>query len=105
LDDRVDLLVTRWRRDAALTLTDIEGVLELPVMQSLSLDSKGTYQALLSGTGVDPASGFGREIEALAHTISEAAEKPAVQREAVRKRRRKFFSALPGKYSMFPSQR
>jgi hypothetical protein len=71
----------------------------------LSSDRKGTYQALLSGTGVDPASAFGREVQSLAAAISEAAEKPTTAREAVRKRRIEFFSVLPGKYSLFPSQR
>ncbi len=58
LDDRVEVLVTRWRKDAVLTLTDIESVLGMPIAQSLSGDPKGTYQALLSGTGVDPSSNF-----------------------------------------------
>ena len=103
LDERVEVLVNRWRKDAPLTLTDIESVLGIPVTQSLSLDAKGTYQALLSGTGVDPASAYGREIQALAGGIAEAVEKPV--RETSRKRRIEFFSVLPGKYSLFPSQR
>ena len=99
LNDRVEVVVTRWRKDAVLTLTDIESVLGIPVTQSLSLDAKGTYQALLSGTGVDPASAFGREIQSLASAISEAADKPA-RTEAGKKRRIEFFSVLPGKYSL-----
>lgn len=55
--DRVEVLVTRWRKDAVLTLTDIESVLGMPIAQSLSGDAKGTYQAL-------------------ANAISEAADKP-----------------------------
>jgi Flp pilus assembly CpaE family ATPase len=103
LDDRVEVLVTCWRKDAVLTLPDIENVLGIPVTQSLSLDTKGTYQALLSGTGVDPASPFGREIQILADSILETVEKPT--REAPRNRKVEFFSVLPGKYSLFPSQR
>ena len=99
LDDRVEILVTRWRRDAVLTLTDIESVLGIPITQSFSLDGKGTYQALLSGTGVDPASSYGREIQALAASVSEAADKPA-RAESVKKRKIEFFSVLPGKYSL-----
>jgi pilus assembly protein CpaE len=105
LDDRVELLVSQWRKDAVLTLADIESILGIPITQSLSSDRKGIYQALLSGTGVDPVSAFGREVQSLATAISEAAEKPATAREAVRKRRIEFFSVLPGKYSLFPSQR
>ena len=99
LDDRVEVLVTRWRKDAVLTLTDIESVLGIPITQSLSFDAKGTYQAVLSGTGVDPASAFGREIQALAGGISEAADR-TVRTEAIKKRRIEFFSVLPGKYSL-----
>ena len=98
LDDRVEVLVTRWRKDAVLTLTDIESVLGVPITQSLSLDAKGTYQALFSGTGVDPASAYGREIQALADSISQASGKPQ-RTEPTKKRRIEFFSALPGKYS------
>ncbi len=99
LDDRVEVLVTRWRKDAVLTLTDIESVLGIPITQSLSVDAKGTYQAVLSGTGVDPSSAFGREIQALAGSIAEAADK-TVRTEAIKKRRIEFFSVLPGKYSL-----
>ena len=99
LDDRVEVLVTRWRKDAVLTLTDIESVLGIAITQSLSLDAKGTYQALLSGTGVDPGSAFGREVQALAASISEAVDKPA-RSENLKKRRIEFFSVLPGKYSL-----
>jgi Flp pilus assembly CpaE family ATPase len=103
LDDRVEVLVTRWRKDPVLTLPDIESVLGIPITQSMSEDVKGTYKALLSGSGVEPASGFGREIHALADAISTAADKPV--REATRNRKIEFFSVLPAKYSLFPSQR
>ena len=99
LDDRVEVIVTRWRKDAVLTLTDIESVLGIPVTQSLSADAKGTYQALLSGSGIDPGSSFGREIQALAAGISEHVDKP-VRTEVTKKRRIEFFSVLPGKYSL-----
>ena len=99
LDDRVEILVTRWRKDAVLTLTDIESILGVPVSQSFSQDAKGTYQALLSGTGVDPASQFGRDIQALADAIAEASSK-APKLEANKKRRIEFFSVLPAKYSL-----
>ncbi|HEY3743924.1 MAG TPA: hypothetical protein VGL53_28970 [Bryobacteraceae bacterium] len=102
LDDRVEVLLTRWRKDAVLTLADIEGVLGVPISQSLSIDSKGTYQALLSGTGIDAASHFGREVQALASGISDAGEKPAA---SSKKRGIDFFSVLPSKYSLFHPQR
>lgn len=101
LDDRVEVLLTRWRKDAVLTLADIESVLGVPISQSLSIDSKGTYQALLSGTGIDAASHFGHEVQALASAIAETAEKPVSHK----KRGIDFFSVLPGKHSFFSTQR
>jgi pilus assembly protein CpaE len=105
LEDRVEVLLNRWKKDAVLTLPDIEGVLGMPVAHSFSNDPKEAYQALLSGKGIGPASSFGREIGALGEAIAAEAAPKVKADPAGRKRRIEFFSVLPAKYSLFPSQR
>ena len=108
LDDRVEVLVNRWKKDAVLTLPDMEGVLGMPVAHTFSNEPKEAYQALLSGKGIGPASGFGREIGGLAAAIAADAGPRgggAGTDPGSRKRRIEFFSVLPAKYSLFPSQR
>jgi pilus assembly protein CpaE len=105
LDDRVEVLLNRWKKDAVLSLADIEGVLGVPVAHTFSNDPKEAYQALLSGTGIGPASSFGREIGALAESIAAEATPMPKGNAGSRKRMIEFFSVSPAKYSLFPSQR
>ena len=105
LDDRVEIVVNRWKKDAVLSLPDMEGVLGMPVAHTFSNDPKEAYQALFSGTGIGPASTVGREIAALAEGIAADATPQAKADPSSRKRRIEFFSVLPAKYSLFPSQR
>lgn len=110
VEDRVEVLVNHWRKNAVFSLSDIENILGLPIAQSFNLDPKSVYQALLSGTGVDPASVFGRDIEALAGVMAAADPQGSAHRESPgggasgRKRRIEFFSVLPARYSLFPSK-
>jgi pilus assembly protein CpaE len=103
LDDRVSIILNRWRRDACLSIADIESVVGLPVEYTVSEDHEAVYKALLSGTPLDPASEAGKEVARLAVMLGEARPEKAVV--TPKRRMVEYFSLLPARYSLFPGPR
>ncbi len=97
LQDRVGLVITKWRKDAPLTIADIESVLGLPAEATLSDSAEQIYKSVMRGGALDPTSTFYREIVDLAAWLS--SEHSRVKAPKV-KRKIEYFSLLPGKYSL-----
>lgn len=103
LEDRVSIVLNRWRRDACLSMADIESVVGLPVQHTISDDYDSLYRALLDGVAVDSSTEIGKEFAKLGRALSETRS----DRNEVtpKKRMVEYFSLLPARYSLFPSQR
>lgn len=105
LDDRVELVINRWHKNAVLSLADIEGVLGIAAEHMVPDDPKGAYQGVLRGCGVDPVSAIGKACQ----TIAESLGVPAVDQPAPgtpqRKRMVEYFSVAPPRYTLFPNGR
>lgn len=97
LRDRVGLVITKWRKDAPLTIADIESVLGLPAEATISDCGEQIHKSLLRGCALEPTSNFYREIADLAAWLS---SENATKRLSKVKRKIEYFSVLPGRYSM-----
>ena len=103
LADRVDLAVTGWKKDQALGLADIEGVLGVAAEYLIPDDPKAAYQGVLSGSGADPVSPLGKACSAMAKSVAHRTSE--IQPIAARKRMIEYFSVLPARYSLTPTER
>jgi Flp pilus assembly CpaE family ATPase len=97
LRDRMGLVINKWRKDAALTIADIENVLGLPAEATISDSSEQIYKSIMRGGALDPASSYYREVADLAAWLS---SENALKRAAKVKRKIEYFSILPGRYSL-----
>lgn len=103
LEDRTSIVLNRWRRDACLSIADIESVIGLPVQYTLQDDPDAVYRSLLSGAPVDPATELGKELSRLGVFLTEARPEKA---EITPKRRMvEYFSLLPARYTLFPGSK
>lgn len=98
LEDRVSVVLNRWRREACLTIADIESALGLPVEHTIADAPAAVYRAMLNGAPVEAATDLGRELAGLALRLAEArnAKDPTPKRRMV-----EYFSVLPARYSLF----
>lgn len=95
--DRVALVINRWRKDAPLTIADIESVLGSPAEVTLSDAPEQVYKSVMRGGALDPSSHYYREIADLASWLSaESGEK----RGPKPKRKVEYFSLIPSRYSL-----
>jgi pilus assembly protein CpaE len=97
LGDRVSLVVNRWRKDAPLTIADMEEVLGIPTEATLSDAPEQVYKSTMRGGALDPASTYFREISDLANVMAFTHEDP---RKKKVKRKIEYFSILPGRYGL-----
>jgi Flp pilus assembly CpaE family ATPase len=98
LGDRVSVVLNRNHRRAVVTSGQIENLLGVPVMATLSNDYQGVHRALQAGQAVDPNSELGRQFAALAATILD--RKPQERDGSGKKRLVDYLSILPGRYSV-----
>jgi pilus assembly protein CpaE len=107
LDDRVELAINRWRKNAVLSLADIEGVLGVPAEHMIPEDSKNAYQGVLRGCGCDPASPLGRACASIAKSLGVPPldATPGAPVESRRKRMVEYFSVSPARYTPSPNAR
>ena len=106
LDDRVELVINRWRKNAVLSLADIEGVLGIAADHLVPDDLKAAYQGVLRGSGVDPVSPLGKSCQSIAESLGvPAVEQQSSGSVAPRKRMIEYFSVSPPRYSLFPNAR
>ncbi len=97
LHDRVSLVVNRWRKDAPLTIADIESVLGVAAEITISEASDQIYKSVMRGGALDPASTYFREIAELAGWL---ASESGVKHRPAQKRKVEYFSLIPSRYSL-----
>jgi len=97
LGDRVSILLNRWTKKNAISVAQIEELLEIPVYDSFPNNYNGVHQALVAGRPVDANSDLGKRFAALAHRVMDpgGVEKPRKKKSFL-----ETFSVLPEKYSL-----
>ncbi|GAB4368924.1 MAG: hypothetical protein OHK0021_12000 [Bryobacter sp.] len=95
--DRVALVITKWRKDAPLTIADIESVLGIPSDATISDSPEQIYKSVMRGGALDPNSNYYREIADLAAWLS---SEHSAKRPSKIKRKIEYFSLLPARYSL-----
>jgi hypothetical protein len=91
----VTLVLTQFRKDAALSLPDVETSLGLSAGWVFSQDVVQVNRALMNAGAVDPVCELGREIQRFAEYLAETG---VTQILKPRWRFLEFFSTLPTRY-------
>ena len=97
LGDRVSVLLNRWQKRNAMSVSQIEDLLEVPVYETFPNSYNQVHQALVSGSPIDAGSELGKRIAALANRILNP---DSAQGSRPKKRFLQHFSVLPAKYSV-----
>jgi pilus assembly protein CpaE len=97
LGDRVSILVNRYHRASAISIRQIEDVLEAPVYASFANSYRSVHQALVEGRPVEENSELGRQILELAKRILDPG---AQQAQPAPKRFIEYFAVLHPKFSL-----
>ena len=97
LADRVNVLVNRHHRASALSLRQIEDVLETPVYATFANSYRSVHQAVIEGRPLDESSELGKQIAAFAQRILDPA---SPQAQPAAKRFIEYFSVLHPKFSL-----
>lgn len=97
LGDRVTILLNRWNKKDAISVSQIEDLLELPVYGTFPNNYNGVHQALVAGKPIDPNSELGEQFTSVVHRIMEpgSTEPPRKKKSFL-----ETFSILPTKYSL-----
>jgi pilus assembly protein CpaE len=77
LGDRVNVLLNRWSKKNAISINQIEDLLDAPVYETFPNDYDGVHKSLVAGMPVDPRSDFGKQFSGLARRILNVNEGPA----------------------------
>jgi hypothetical protein len=88
-----------------LSIRDIEGILGLPVRVTLPADEKSIREAVQQGTGVDPKSVFGIQIEIIAGKLVGNGDNIAKESPPRPKKRFVEFFAIPQNRAIDPWRR
>ncbi len=96
LIDRVSVLLNRWTRKSAISVSQIEDLLEAPVYDSFPNNYLGVHKALVEGKPVDENSDLGKKCQAFARRIMNPKER---DRQPGKRTFLQSFSILPSKYS------
>ena len=93
--DRVSVVMNRADKRTGLSTRDIESMLGLPIRVSIPSDESGIAEAVQGGTGINPKSALGVQIETIARKMVEKISKSA----PVRPKRRfiEYFSVAQDK--------
>ncbi len=102
LGDRVRVLLNRCQKRGVVTPTQVEGLLGLPVYMAFPNDYQGVHRALEAGSGVEPSSELGKQIQKLAHSLVDKNSAPETE---PKRRFVEYFSIIPARYSASPSRR
>ncbi len=91
LSERVSVLLNRSHKRSLVSATQIEDLLGVQVLTSLSNDYHGVHRALQAGRAVDQSSELGRQFNQLANLILEKnTGEPEMKRKLI-----EYFSLLP----------
>jgi pilus assembly protein CpaE len=102
LEERVTVVLNRWRKGASLRIADFEAMLGLPVELTLPDAPEETHQAVLSGAGISPFTSLGREVSHLAQLFSKMTTGPAEKR---RPRKIDYFALVPARFSLLAAEK
>jgi len=97
LGDRVCVLLNRWHKRSAMSISHIENLLSVPVFGTLPNNYQGVHRSLVEGRPVDAASELGRRFTALAARMLES-QLPAQSRP--KKKFLEYLSIVPARYSL-----
>jgi pilus assembly protein CpaE len=97
LGDRVAILLNRCQKRALVDPSQVEELLQQPVLMTFPNDYQGVVRATTAGKAVDAASDLGRQFSALAQYMLE--RKP--QAVENKKRLSEYLSILPSPVSLF----
>jgi Flp pilus assembly CpaE family ATPase len=103
--DRVSVLLNRVDKRTGLSIRDIEGILGLPVRVTLPADERSIREAVQQGSGVDPKSVFGTQIEVIAGKLVGNADSVATVAPPRPKKRFVEFFAIPQSRAIDPWRR
>ncbi|MBI2685506.1 MAG: hypothetical protein HYX27_04255 [Acidobacteria bacterium] len=103
LDDRIQLILTRAQKRAAISIGQIEDLLGLPVLATISNDYQGVSRALTAGKPVDSNSELGREFALLAASMMD--RKIVKTAPKAGKSITDYLSILPGKSILFADKK
>jgi pilus assembly protein CpaE len=67
--DRVSVLLNRVDKQTGLSRRDIESILHLPICVTVPSDERAVCEAVQQGTGVNPKSALGKQIEVIAQKM------------------------------------
>jgi pilus assembly protein CpaE len=76
IGDRVNVLLNRWGKRNAISINQIEDLLDAPVFESFPNDYGGVHKSLVAGTPVEPHSELGKRFTGLARRILNVNERP-----------------------------
>jgi len=106
LHDRIELVLNRSHKRAAIDTKSIEDLLGVPVRVALPNDYQGVSRALTAGKPVDSKSELGREFQKLAYTLVEREPAPLeAQSKPKQNALSGIFSILPGKAGLFAEKK
>jgi pilus assembly protein CpaE len=91
LGDRVSILLNRWSRRSAITVKQIEDLLDAPVFATLPNDYTGVHEALVAGRPITEDLDLGQAFRDLARRIMEPA---AAAKEAEAPRKKSFLEVF-----------
>jgi Flp pilus assembly CpaE family ATPase len=106
LGDRIELVLNRNHKRAAIDTKQIEDLLGLPVKIALPNDYQGVSRALTAGKPVDPNSDLGREFKKMAYSLVEM--EPSQEASKTKQKQSALsgiLSILPGKGSLFSEKK
>lgn len=97
LDDRLTIIVNRWRKEAPINLAGIEDLLGLPIQYTLPDDPAAVQASLLNGVEVAPGTALGKEFTKMAYSLGDAR---SLAKAEPAKRMVDYFTISPGKYTL-----
>jgi pilus assembly protein CpaE len=103
--DRIAVLLNRVDKRTGLSIRDIEGILSLPVRFTIPADERSIREAVEQGTGVNPKSVFGTQIEAIARKLVGNVQNGPNPAPAGPKKRFVEFFAIPHSRTIDPGRR
>lgn len=93
--DRVSVILNRMDKHTGLSKREIESVLGLPICVSVPADERAIREAVQQGTGVNPKSALGKQIEVIAQMM--AGDNNGVSNSGPRQHKKRFveFFSVP----------
>jgi pilus assembly protein CpaE len=101
LSDRVAILLNRCQKRAVISSSQVEDLLQQPVLMSFANDYQGVHRAMTAGKAVDTGSELGKQFAELAQytlDIKHTAHEP-------KKRLVEYLSILPSTVSLFSAKK